>query len=285
MLYKLTLQGSVEEMEAYDVLLEEEAVSTSWFETSPFSDIWQFEALFDHAPDLDLYKAQALAGNLPWVYILCEPLAEKNWLEENRKSFQPIVVGSFFIHDSCYTGPFPHDGYRLVIDAATAFGTGHHATTRLCLQLLLKLKDLSFRPNPILDLGCGTGILGMAAYHLWKTSVFLSDNDPEAVMRTGLNLEKNACQGIALVAEGFEDPCLLKNRPFDLILANVLAGPLIELAPSMAINLSSHGYAILSGILQDQAEGVIIRYESQGFKLLQHAKEDMWSALLFKQSI
>lgn len=283
MLWKITLEATQDTMETLDGLFAENAVSTSWFEKSPFHATWCFEALWEEKPDINLINGLLRHNNVKAHNLTLESLENKDWLAENRKTFQPVQVGRFFIHDSYYQGEIPQDVDRLIIDAATAFGTGHHETTRFCLQLLLELDAQGKTPVKVLDLGCGTGILGMAAYKLWKSQVLLTDNDPEAIVRTQMNLATNVCVGTPLVAEGLAHSVIQDQGPFDLILANILAQPLLSMASTMANQVKEGGYGILSGILFEQADTVIKKYETHGFCLTTHLHNQLWSGLLLQR--
>ena len=206
-----------------------------------------------------------LHGTWTW-----EDLPDKDWVAENQRSFRPFQVGPFWVHPShvapvAEDGGMPPDLLPLRIDAGLAFGTGTHATTRGCLELLAAL-DPAQTKNTV-DVGCGSGILAIAAAKLWKRKVLGGDNDAEAVdvaiENAGLNGVAALCRFVTSV--GLEAPELSTAAPYDLIIANILAGPLTDLAESFAAATRSGGRVLLSGLLVEQAELVVATYARLGF--------------------
>lgn len=196
-----------------------------------------------------------------------------NWLEESYKSFPPFEVGPFFIHGSHYTGDIPSTSIPLLIDAATAFGSGEHGTTRGCLEALIALKESGFAPREILDMGTGSGILAIAAHKLWGVPVVAIDIDDEATRMAHHHCEVNhvMCneRGVSCITgDGYRAETLRGkqggNRTFDLIIANILAGPLVDMAPDLARFLSPNGRAVLSGLLIEQEEMVMAAHVKLG---------------------
>ncbi|MGL5783893.1 MAG: 50S ribosomal protein L11 methyltransferase [Alphaproteobacteria bacterium] len=213
------------------------------------------------------------------------PLPEKDWLEENFLSFQPISVGSFYIygtHHGAVTVPPGQKG--LCLDAATAFGSGRHETTASCLQLLEYLAaEAPF--EKALDLGCGAGILAIAIAMLTSKPVWASDLDPEAVRVTTENSRLNGVGDLVhpLESVGLQAEALQVNMPFDVVVANILAEPLKQLAPSMASAVSPGGWLILSGILASQAEGIEKFYFENQFQKVRVVQQQEWTTFLFKK--
>lgn len=279
---RLTLSILPGQGEALSALLEEAVASSTWFE-DPETKEWVFQATF--MPE----QRSLVESLLETKTLLREPyfeeLPEVDWLAENRKSFPPLEIGSFFIYSSYYDGERPRDKYSFLVEASLAFGTGQHQTTQACLIALEQLKEEGFLPKTTLDLGCGTALLAMAAYRLFGGDVSASDIDPEAIEVSETNLLGNELKGdISLfVAEGFEHPELQKNAPFDLTIANILAEPLLALAPQMYRYSSQEGRVILSGILAEQEAKIRTHYEATGFIFERQIRLDEWIALLFKR--
>jgi len=217
-----------------------------------------------------------------------EEIEDKNWLVESYNQFPPFSVGPFFIYGSHYDGDVPKGQSGLQIDAATAFGTGEHGTTKGCLELMLGLKDDGACPWNILDMGTGSGILAIAAWKLWKTPILAVDIEEESVRVAKLHQDMNGVADSAAAmqcfcGDGFETAEVQRKKPFDLIIANILAGPLIDMAHDMAAVADDKAYVILSGMLTTQVDSVKYAYISTGFKYLQHIDYGEWSSLLLQK--
>ncbi len=221
------------------------------------------------------------AFDLPSQIESIKKLPHKNWLEENRKQFPPIECGPFFIYCSYYEGDLPQDKITLKLNAALAFGSGEHETTRGCLRALERLQN-TLSPKHILDLGCGSGILAIAASKIWPTaSLLATDFDHFAVKTTQTNAKENNTPHVtSLFSDGFE---AIESKDFDLIIANILADPLISFAPSVAEHLKPSGYLILSGLLERQASDVQAAYEKQGLILKDAFHINTWSTLILQK--
>lgn len=207
--------------------------------------------------------AQALGLDPPsWQW---EILPDKDWVAENQRSFQPFTVGPFWVHPSHAVGPPPPGSLALRIDAGLAFGTGTHGTTRGCLELLATL-DPATMANAV-DVGCGTGILAIAMAKLWRRPVLGGDNDPQAVEvakeNAALNGVGELCHFVHSIGLGAAP--LASRMPYDLIVANILAGPLTELSESFAAAVRPGGRVLLSGLLVEQAGYLLSIYGRRGF--------------------
>jgi ribosomal protein L11 methyltransferase len=196
-----------------------------------------------------------------------EELPDVDWVAENQRSFRPFAVGPFWVHPSHRADGMPDGTIPLRIDAGMAFGTGTHGTTRGCLELLATLD--SSETVKAVDVGCGTGILAIAMAKLWKRPIVGGDNDPEAVAVARENAEMN---GVAMLCDfvlsvGLDAPRLAERAPYDLIVANILAGPLLGLVDSFASAVRPGGQVLLSGLLVEQADDIVAAYGRKGFVL------------------
>jgi ribosomal protein L11 methyltransferase len=214
---------------------------------------WRIEIFGeDDRPEID--------GSWTW-----EELPEKDWVAENQRSFRPFQLGPFWVHPSHVREGMPARLLPIEIDAGMAFGTGTHATTRGCLEMLATL-DPAETVNAV-DVGCGSGILAIAMAKLWQRPVQGGDNDAEAV---DVAIENAALNGVAplcrfVTSVGLQSPHLARHAPYDLIVANILAGPLVELSESFALAVRPGGRVLLSGLLVEQAAMVLEAYGSRGF--------------------
>jgi ribosomal protein L11 methyltransferase len=230
-------------------------------------DQWLIHAYFEHEPTSEeLYRLASLGGGPPRV----EQLGEADWVTMSQAGLQPIRAGRFTVHTpTCAPDP---ERINFEIDASLAFGTGQHATTSGCLAALDKLERDGRRFANIADIGTGTGLLAFAALALWpEARCIATDIDPVAIDVASDNAAINkvrlghgAGELLLGVADGMDSGLLTARAPFDLIIANILAGPLIELAPDFARSLAPGGTVGLAGLLDTQADAVIAAYEKQG---------------------
>jgi len=266
---------------ATDALGDFEAVSA--FEER-YGGPWCVEGLAREKPD----RASLLARlALAWLDLagpppkpVWEKLPRRDWVGINQASFQPLSVGRFFIHASYFTGSVPAGRIALEIDAATAFGTGEHATTRGCLSVLNAM--LPHGPRRTLDMGTGTGILAMAAAKRWRRRIVACDIDPEAVRVTAHNIRCNGVASLVAVGRsaGYRERGVMRRRPYDLVLANILARPLERMAADLSRALAPGGIAVLSGLLSYQEPGVLAAHRLAGLRLQQRIVIDGWSTLV-----
>ncbi len=212
-------------------------------------------------------------------------LPDTDWLSENRKSFPAMTIGGFFIHGSHLPSSNDDSLIPIQVDASLAFGTGEHATTRGCLEMIASLEQPESGAN-ILDLGCGTAILAIAMAKLWKREVWASDIDEDSAMMAWQNCIDNGVGTLVhtLHGDGFKHPVLEEVSPFSLIVANILAQPLCSLAPEMKSNITPMGKLILSGLLVEQKDLVQRTYEENGFELLEEKIIGEWATLLLKSA-
>jgi ribosomal protein L11 methyltransferase len=274
---------------AASAALESQALAVSAFETAPGA-AWRVEAYAEAAPDRAALDAAAemvaLAHGLPpgvplLAGLTIERLAPRDWVRENQQSFPPLRVGRFFVHGSHHVGGVPAGSIGLLIDAAAAFGTGEHATTRGCLLALGNLaKQRRFRH--VLDMGTGTGILAMAAAHLWSPHLLACDIDAGSVHVAAENLRRNGlARRITLRrSDGYRDAAVRRGAPYDLIVANILARPLVAMSRDLAAHLAPRGTVVLSGLLAWQVPRVVAAHRLQRLKLRRRITVDGWVTLV-----
>jgi ribosomal protein L11 methyltransferase len=210
-----------------------------------------------------------------------EILPEQNWVALSQAALAPIAAGRFIVHGSHDRERFARRRRAIEIDAGEAFGTGYNATTALCLEAIDMLARRR-RFARVLDLGCGTAILGIAAARAWpRARILAADNDPvaTAIARENAHLNGVARRVRVVDAVGFAHPLLRAAGGFDLVLANILARTLIELAPGMRRALRPGGVAVLSGLLSHQAREVAAVYRTAGFRLVSYRSRSEWTAL------
>jgi ribosomal protein L11 methyltransferase len=248
-------------------------------EEEPFGKSATVEALYAEMPDGNLLSK--LTGHEAYIALL----PDTDWIKLSQDGLPPVRAGRFFVYGAHDKGRVPPGVIPVRIEAGMAFGTGHHETTALCLSLLSDLaKKRKFAR--VLDLGTGTGLLAIAAAKLWKAMVRASDIDTAAVAITRENAVINEVGPLVrpILADGFANQKLAVGKPYDLIIANILAGPLTRLAPRIAAGLTPGGMLILSGLLAWQENLVWSFYRPHGFCLRQRRREGPWSALLLERA-
>ena len=269
-------------VEAVEPLFEA-ALSVARVRAGDGSEDWVLEALFDSEPAAaPIGAGLALAAealNLAAPLIGVSRLEPRDWLAENRAAMAEISVGRFrIVPEHRRNEALASNLIDLFVDAGPAFGSGRHETTQGCLRLLEEIARERRRPRRILDLGAGSGILALAAAQLWKRPVVATDVDPVAVRTVLTNAGRNVNRPRidARCGRGL-DP-VRRERPFDLVIANILAGPLAELAPDMRGAVVRRGLLILSGILSNQENRVLSRYRAAGFRLERRLVTGSWSS-------
>ncbi|HEY0213435.1 MAG TPA: 50S ribosomal protein L11 methyltransferase [Paenirhodobacter sp.] len=253
------------------------------FEIEDGSERWEIGAYFLERPnDLVLDLLSAAYGATPFVI---SELPETDWVAHVKRELTPVVAGRFFVYGGHDADKVPADSVPLLIEAAMAFGTGHHGTTLGCLTALDRLERAGLQARKVADIGCGTAVLAMAAAKIWPETVLASDIDPVAVETAAANVRANGLEGrvICVEAAGFAHPALLDGAPYDLIFANILKAPLIALAPDMGRNCAPGGHVILSGILHDQADEVVTAYHAQGFATAARDEFGDWTTLVMRR--
>jgi ribosomal protein L11 methyltransferase len=255
-------------------------------------DAWRLDAYFGEEPTGEmLAQLSELAPSAGGIAPRVEEVEDRDWVTLSQQGLEPIQAGRFFVHTPLHRDQRPEGAIALEIDAGRAFGTGQHETTSGCLIGLSRLKEGGANFADILDLGTGTGLLAFAALCLWPAARALaSDIDPVAIDVAAENAAINAVQlGRArgqlelTVAAGMEHPRLKTRAPYDLIIANILAGPLIELAPSVAATLAPGGRLLLAGLLAPQAERVAAAYRREGLMLTGRIERGEWPTLVMRK--
>lgn len=265
--------------------LDPAPVGVGVFEIEDDSGLWEVGAYFVEPPNEVMLEVLALAFEARPFAV--SELPDIDWVAHVRRELAPVEAGRFFVYGSHDADRVPADKVALQIEATVAFGTGHHGTTLGCLRAFDRLFEAGLRPARVADIGCGTAVLALAAAAvLPEARILASDIDRVAVDVAEANVAINGLAGRVecLEAAGFAHPLLAEAAPYDLIFANILKGPLIELAPAMAAHAAPGGLVILSGLLVVQAEAVIAAYEAVAFSL--QSREDLgeWSALVLKKA-
>lgn len=246
--------------------------------------LWRVEALYEHEPDETalrerLAQAERETGTaVAWLHI--EPMPDIDWVTRSLEGLDPVRAGRFFIHGSHDAARIPAGTIPIRIDAAQAFGTGHHETTTGCLEFISERIRPGVKINA-LDIGTGTGVLAIAVAKLAHVNVLASDIDPVSVAVAKTNARANGVAPFITVvpAKGFGHPALRARAPYDLIVANILARPLIALAPAFAAHLKPGGTLLLSGLLTTQEQMVASAMRMQGLRLVARKPIGDWLTL------
>lgn len=289
-LWRLTVTGDARSQGAYVAVLEEEAGAVTAFETAPDGP-WKIEAFFETRPDLGrlappiFAAAKELGRPVPALDV--EEIAERDWLAENQASFPPLRIGRFFVHGSHVTQKPPAGAWVVALDASIAFGSGEHATTKGCLAAIEAIAKRR-KPGRVLDVGTGSGILAIGALRAGARRVLACDIDPPSVALARENFRVNGVGARAAVrhAAGIAKLGATRAR-FDLVLANILARPLTQLATALARAVAPGGYVVLSGLLAEQETWVTRAYLARGLRFVGRAAAGPdtvgWRTLVFRR--
>lgn len=246
---------------------------------------WRIELFFRARPDITAVAALLRPGIGDAVADLqLVPVPATDWILKANLQIEPIAVGRFFVHGEKDRAQLPPDAIGIEIEAGMAFGSGEHATTRACLQALDQLARRQ-RFRRVLDLGCGSGILAIAAMKAWPSRAAAADVDVVAVRVALENARKNGVARFVrgVVSDGYAHPTIRRGAPYDLVLANILALPLIELAPQLARHLAPGGHAVLSGLFERHAEDVVAAHRRQGLRLVDRIDIGPWVGLILRR--
>src|SRR4051812_35487967 len=249
---------------------------------------WDISIHFAEAPEQPPTRGWVTpaAGDEAAQHIPSDAVEAEDWAAASLEDLVPVPAGRFIVHGRHDRARITANKLGIEIEAALAFGTGHHGTTRGCL-LLLDLVLRSHQPKRVLDLGTGTGVLAIAAAKALRGHVLASDIDPVSVRVARDNARLNGAGNLveAICAGGFSAPQFAVRGPFDLVLANILANPLRQMATPMAAHLAPSAFVILSGLLPHQAQGVIASYRARGLRLRRQLIIDGWSSLLMQRAV
>ena len=247
---------------------------------------WDITMHFAEPPNRDIIHALVTdtAGEAAAKSIVFSTVETKDWVKASLADLVPVNAGRYMVHGSHDRDRIPANKIGIEIEAALAFGTGHHGTTRGCLLLLDQVLNRR-TPKRVLDLGTGTGVLAIAAARTLRRRVLASDIDPQSVLVARENARFNGAGNLveAICATGFSAPQFAARGPFGLVLANILANPLRRLAPQQAAHLAPNAFVILSGLLPQQAHSVIVAYRGAGLKLIKRIQIEGWTSLLMQR--
>jgi ribosomal protein L11 methyltransferase len=256
-------------------------------------DDWRLDAYFDGEPEPAAVAAvRALVPSAAGIEPEIEPLDDQDWLKLSQRELEPILAGRFCVHTSAHRADVPEGSIALEIDAGRAFGTGHHETTTGCLLALDRLSEAGAEVSNLADIGTGTGLLAYAALRLWPgAKAAASDIDPVAIEVAAVNAEVNRVplgtgpgEAELIVAPGVDHERLQARAPYDLLIANILAEPLIELAPDLAAALAPGAHLILAGLLARKAEAVAAAYRRHGLDIAFTIERGDWPTLVMRKS-
>lgn len=266
-----------------DALEALDPLSTEVRDHDDGSGRWDVGAHFDGRPDAGGLALLAALNGAPDFAV--SKVEDRDWVAQVRAELTPVEAGRFVVYGSHDRDRIPSDRIGLEIEAAQAFGTGHHASTQGCLTALDRLARAGLVGSNVADIGGGTGVLAMAAVSIWPARAVASDIDPVATFTARANAAANGLgpRILCLTAPGFNHPLLAARAPFDLVFANILAAPLKRLAPDMARHQAKGGVAILSGLLTRQAPGVLAVYEGWGYRRIDRVPIGEWTTLVLRR--
>lgn len=290
-LWRVALVVPEAHVPAFSDAIGDHADAVATFELEEGGD-WLIEATANREPDRPRLAARvavlAEALGLPEPALAVEDLPPIDWVSHSYRGFPPIRAGRFFVHGSHHEGPAPGGSVALLVDAATAFGTGEHGSTHGCLLALDRLSRWLRLPRRrsggALDMGCGSGILALAVAKRWHVPVAAVDIDPEAVRVTRVNAGLNRTGALvrAQGGDGYRTALARQGRPYRLITANILARPLARMAPDLRRHLAAGGVAVLSGLLARQERHVIQAHRAQGLRLVARIPVGEWTTLVLR---
>lgn len=279
--WKVSLPCTRAEAEAIDAgTIEIDAVLMTTETVEDDVEHWRLDAYLEHEPDAAmLAMLKALVPSAAGIEPEVEALTAQDWVTLSQEGLEPIREGRFVVHTSAHPVEAPAGGRAFLIDAGRAFGTGHHATTSGCLAMLDGLSDRQFAN--IIDVGTGTGLLAFAGAHLWpEAKVMATDIDPAAVDVTRENAVANGIEGVDLVvADGALSDAITAKAPYDLVIANILAGPLVSMAPELAAIAAPNATIVLAGLLETQRAQVVEAFEACGCTLEAIDRRGDWTIL------
>ena len=258
-----------------------EPIGVGVFELEDGSGFWEVGAYFSEQPN-DVSLALLAAAFQAEEFKISE-LPQIDWVSKVQRSLKPVIAGRFFVYGSHDSDKVPSNCEPLLIEASMAFGTGHHGTTKGCLLALEQIISDGFDAKNVIDVGCGTAVLAMAAARVFSANIIASDIDSVAFSVAKTNVLANGLDKSirCFEASGFSHDQIKTTGSFDLIFANILMKPLLSLAADISRYSLSGGYVVLSGILCEQAELVTNKYIKVGFSLSREIKIGEWVTLIF----
>ena len=263
-----------------EVLEPDDAVCSTF---GPADGRWHVDLHFSRKPQIETLRSMIAATSSKALarQMVVEKISPRDWVKESLAGLRPVRAGRFVVHGAHDRARVPGNCIGIEIEAATAFGTGHHGTTRGCL-LALDLLARRRRRQRVLDLGTGSGVLAIAAAKLWRIPVLATDIDAQAVRAARDNANDNGVGGLVKTthAAGLTAPEIIHRAPFDLVLANILLAPLQRLAAPLARSLSPNARVVLSGVLATQAEAALSSYRTHGIMLEHTIPLDEWVTLV-----
>ena len=258
-----------------------EALTYSILEEDEARGVWRIDAF--PADAAERAAAQAALGRFGALRVAIETLAEADWLAMSLSGLPPVRAGRFFVYGAHDRGQAPPNTINLRIEAGAAFGTGHHGTTVGCLAAFDALRKARRFPR-VLDVGCGTGVLAIAAARTGSGVALGTDIDRDSVRIANENARLNAARARFVHASGLAAAAVRRRAPYDLVFANILAPPLVALAQDIKAALRPGGFAILSGLLRIQERRVLAAYLSRGFRLERRLHRDAWATLVVRRA-
>lgn len=271
-------RAEAEAIDAGDLAIDAVLMTTE--EVEDDVERWRLDAYTEREPDAAMIAMlRALVPSAAGVVPVIEPLTGEDWVAMSQEGLEPIREGRFVVHTSAHPVQAPEGGRAFLIDAGRAFGTGHHATTSGCLRMLDAMADREFAS--IIDVGTGTGLLAFAAASLWPDAeIVATDIDPAAIDVTRVNAADNQISGLELiVADGALSDAITARAPYDLLIANILAGPLVSMAPELAAIADARATIVLAGLLETQREQVVAAFEACGCMLEEFDRRGDWTIL------
>ncbi|SCW49417.1 [LSU ribosomal protein L11P]-lysine N-methyltransferase [Sphingobium faniae] len=254
-------------------------------------DSWRLDAFFEGKPSTAAVKLlRTLVPSAGATKPVIEQLPDEDWVTMSQQGLEPVTAGRFHVRNLPGDPELPGH-VNFLIGASRAFGTGQHETTSGCLMMLDRMRRIGMRFGNVADIGTGTGLLAFAALSLWpRAYATASDIDPVAVeisaenaLANNVPLGAGAGQAALFTAAGVDHPAIIGRAPYDLLIANILAGPLIELAPSLCALVEEGGTIVLAGLLKEQADAVLAAYRAQGMRLAERSDRADWPTLRLRK--
>ena len=293
-LWAIELTVPLTALAAFEDALSPWAVATAEFELHPASnplspaELWRLQVLTAAPPDrraiTDLARATAAALDIPLPVLIVHRLPDADWVARTNRLLAPVRAGRLFVHGTHHRGTRPPGAVSLCIDAGPAAGTGRHEPTRGCLLALDRLARRQ-AVRRVLDIGTGSGILAIAAARLWHAPVTAVDLDPTAVRVAQANAARNGVRSLVRVveADGVRTARVRRDAPYDLVVANLLSGPLCVMAADVRRVLAPGGIAVLAGLLGAQQAEVLAAYRGRGFHLVRRIVLGAWTTLVLRR--